>query len=71
MFSTLYPEINMLNEISKHFRFMETHVVRNHVNFQINLISPKLCKPNVIFNMYWSYAKQQKWSKVILTKKSY
>ena len=34
MFSTLYPEINMLGEISKHFRFMETHVVRNHVNFQ-------------------------------------
>ena len=33
-FSTLYPEINMLGEISKHFRFMETHVVRNHVNFQ-------------------------------------
>ena len=34
MFSTLYPEINMLGEISEHFRFMETHVVRNHVNFQ-------------------------------------
>ena len=35
MFSTLYPEINMLGEISEHFRFMETHVVRNDVNFQI------------------------------------
>ena len=33
-FSTLYPEINMFVEISKHFRFMETRVVRNHVNFQ-------------------------------------
>ena len=34
MFSTLYPEINMFYETSKHFRLMETHVVRNHVNFQ-------------------------------------
>ena len=34
MFSTSYPEINTLCEISKHFRFMETHVMRNHVNFQ-------------------------------------
>ena len=33
MFSTSYPEINILDEISKHFRFMETHVVRNHVNY--------------------------------------
>ena len=28
-----YPEIDMLGEISKHFKFMETHV-RNHANFQ-------------------------------------
>ena len=34
LFPTLYPEINMLGEISKHFRFMETHVLRNCVNFQ-------------------------------------
>ena len=34
MFSTLYPEINKPGEISKHFRFMETYVVRNHVNFE-------------------------------------
>ena len=33
-FSTLYPETNMLGKISKHFRFIETHVLRNHVNFQ-------------------------------------
>ena len=32
MFSTC-PEINMLGEISKHLKFMKTHV-RNHVNFQ-------------------------------------
>ena len=30
----VYPEINMFDAISKQFRFMETHVVRNHVNFQ-------------------------------------
>ena len=43
MFSTLYPEINMFGEISKHFRFVETRVVRNHVSFfNINLISPEL-----------------------------
>ena len=34
MFSSLYQEINMLSEISKQFKFMETHVVKNHVNFQ-------------------------------------
>ena len=34
MFSTLYPEIDMLCKISKHFKFMETHVANNHVNFQ-------------------------------------
>ena len=34
--------VNLLGEISKHFRFMETHVVRNHVNFQINLVSPNI-----------------------------
>ena len=31
-----YLEINMLGEISKHFKFMETQV-RNHVNFQNEL----------------------------------
>ena len=31
MFLTLYPEIKMLGEISKPFRFMETHV-GNHFN---------------------------------------
>ena len=66
MFSTLYPEINMLGEISKHFKFMETHVVRNHVNVQISF----QCHAECHFNMYCSYAIQQ-WPRVILTKKSY
>ena len=39
MFSTLYPEINMLREISEQFRFMETHVVRDHINFQKSQMS--------------------------------
>ena len=34
IFSTLYPKIDMLGKISEHFIFMETHSVRNHVNFQ-------------------------------------
>ena len=66
MFSTLYPEISMLGKISKHFKFMETHVVRNHVNFQMSF----QCHGKCNFNMYWPYAIQQ-WPKVILTKKSY
>ena len=61
MFSTLYPEINMLGEISKHFKFMEIHVVTNHVSFRMSF--------QCHFNMYWSYAIQQ-WLKVILTKKA-
>ena len=48
-----YPEINMLGEISKHSKFMETHV-RNHVNFQnsfdfsqhVKAKCPR-CSPNV------------------------
>ena len=70
MFSTLYPEINMLGEISKHFRFMETHVVRIHVNFQNKFDFCQHVKAECDFNMYLSYALQQ-WPKVILTKKSY
>ena len=70
MFSTLYPEINMLGEISEHFRFMEIHVVRNHVNFQNQFDFSQHVKARCHFNMYLLYALQQ-WPKVILTKKSY
>ena len=66
MFSTLFPEINMLGEISKHFRFMETHLVRNHVKVD----SSQDVKAKCYFTMYLSYALQQ-WPEVILTKKSY
>ena len=69
MFSTFFPEINMPGEISKRFRFMETHVVRNHVNFQNSLDFSQPVKAKCHFNMYLSYAIQQ-WPKVILTKKS-
>ena len=61
VFSTLYPEINILGEISKHFKFMETHVARNHVNIQMSF----QCHAKCHFNMYWSmpYSSGQKLSK--------
>ena len=37
-----YLEINMPGKMSKHFRFMETHVVRSHVIFKTNLSPPNL-----------------------------
>ena len=49
---------------------METHVVRNHVNFQNLFDFSQPVKDKCHFNMYWPYATQQ-WSKVILTKKSH
>ena len=61
-FSAFYPEINMLGEISKHFRFMETHALRNHVNFQNQFDFSQPVKAKYHFNTYWSYA--------ILTKKA-
>ena len=60
----------MLGDISKHFLFMETHVVRKHVNFQNLFDFSHHIKPKCHLDMYLSYALQQ-WPKVILTKKSY
>ena len=70
MFSTLNPEINMLGEISKQFKFMEAHLVRNHVNFQNLFDFSQPMKAECHFNMYGSYAIQQ-WIKVVLKNKSY
>ena len=70
MFSTLYPEINMLGETSTQSRFVETHIVRNHVNFQNLFDFSQHVKAKCNFNMYLLYALQQ-WPKVILTKTSY
>ena len=54
LFSTLYKEINMLGEISKHFKFMETHVVMNHVNFQMSFQCHAKCRFNCIGHMPYS-----------------
>ena len=44
----------MFGEISKHFRFMETHVLRNHVNFQTEFDFCQHVKAKCHFNMYLS-----------------